>query len=269
MFAPLDQLHSKMGVTENDHVILKGAEAWHALTPDELRRLSIEGIDVDIDEVKYAEDGTFEYKGQKVIIYIRDQLYFERARPWNYKYHICTCKKIREMKEGGRLHRYVVSTRKDGKFLVTKVDPSSRKPIPNMKKIEEPLDVCKYCLGEMLDFHPEEISLFRFSSFSLNEFLERFATKHLSIPAHTESTAPFNVYSDNWDKISRDTRKARDYKCEGVNCPNSSTDFSGRPDLMHVHHINGNKSDNRQSNLRVLCEDCHKSQPFHNHMEPQ
>jgi len=33
--------------------------------------------------------------------------------------------------------------------------------------------------------------------------------------------------------------------------------------LLHVHHISGVKTDNRDQNLRSLCADCHKKQPRH------
>lgn len=36
--------------------------------------------------------------------------------------------------------------------------------------------------------------------------------------------------------------------------------------LLHVHHISGVKSDNRPSNLKALCIDCHSKQPKHEHM---
>jgi hypothetical protein len=38
-------------------------------------------------------------------------------------------------------------------------------------------------------------------------------------------------------------------------------------DLLHVHHINGVKSDNSEMNLRVLCQYCHGEQPNHEHMK--
>ena len=33
-----------------------------------------------------------------------------------------------------------------------------------------------------------------------------------------------------------------------------------------MHHINGVKSDNSAGNLRPLCADCHRKQPFHERM---
>ncbi len=264
-FAPLDQLHKKMGVTEQDQAVLETAGEWHTLTADEIRRLGSVGIDVDIDVVEYADDGSFEYKGQKVIIYIRDQLYYEK-RPWRYKYHICSCKKIREMKDGGRFHRYVVSNRMDGKFIVTKLDPQSREPIPGKEKIEEVLDVCKLCLNEMLAHHPAEQTLFTFKTFTLKDFLGRFATQHTSIPAHTDGSAPVNTYTMDWDKISKQARSEAKWKCSSPDCPHKGVSFEKRKNLLHVHHKDGNKANNNPSNLMVLCVDCHKRQPFHNHM---
>jgi hypothetical protein len=39
-------------------------------------------------------------------------------------------------------------------------------------------------------------------------------------------------------------------KCENPSCPNKNN--------LHVHHIDGNRENNVQSNLIVLCGDCHK-----------
>lgn len=36
--------------------------------------------------------------------------------------------------------------------------------------------------------------------------------------------------------------------------------------LIHCHHINGVKSDNRRENLQVVCAECHSEKPDHGHM---
>ena len=68
-------------------------------------------------------------------------------------------------------------------------------------------------------------------------------------------------YADNWKDISRDLRDSRNWICEccGVNLRNT-------PALLHTHHINGVKRDNRQENLKALCIDCHRKQPQHDYM---
>jgi len=36
---------------------------------------------------------------------------------------------------------------------------------------------------------------------------------------------------------------------------------------LHVHHRNGQKNDNRDSNLAVMCVACHAEQPMRGHMK--
>ena len=70
----LNQLRGKMNAKLIDLSTVK----WNSFDSDELliKLNSVEGIIVeDISEISFAEDGTFEYKGQKVLVYIRDQKY--------------------------------------------------------------------------------------------------------------------------------------------------------------------------------------------------
>ena len=44
------------------------------------------------------------------------------------------------------------------------------------------------------------------------------------------------------------------------------TSFINNKSLLHTHHINGIKEDNDFPNLKVLCLDCHRKEPNHEHL---
>lgn len=62
-------------------------------------------------------------------------------------------------------------------------------------------------------------------------------------------------YPTDWQKISRGIREERQFTCGccGFQLPASLR----RRGMLHVHHGNGDKTDNRRANLLCLCVYCH------------
>ncbi|MBQ3033875.1 MAG: hypothetical protein IJD28_05815, partial [Deferribacterales bacterium] len=49
-------------------------------------------------------------------------------------------------------------------------------------------------------------------------------------------------------------------------CEVCGVDLHSNRNLLHVHHIDGVKSNNISTNLMCVCAECHKKQPMHDHM---
>lgn len=76
----------------------------------------------------------------------------------------------------------------------------------------------------------------------------------------TDITAPASGYTENWNKISLELKERYNWTCQ--QCGRVFKDNG-----LHVHYIDGVKSNNKESNLKVLCKYCHAEQPNHQHMK--
>lgn len=58
-------------------------------------------------------------------------------------------------------------------------------------------------------------------------------------------------------RLFRDGYKER--RCENPDC--GITEWNGKDAPLELDHVNGNRFDNRLSNLKILCANCHAQQP--------
>ena len=257
-YEPLERVLRKMGVSPNQNYSHQGQ--WKHITREELKLLDTRGIELSIEQLEscICEDGTFEWKGQKVLVYIKEQWVKSDYKELVYKYHIANCRTQIQMRSQGRIDRYVISTRKDGVFQITLRDALYRTIIE--ENIERPLNICKNCLNTLVASYPMERGLFNFHGFDLETYLDKYNTQIRYMPKYNNKTVPANEYPDNWPEISKRYRKSKGWKCEkcGMDCSENKR-------FLHCHHI-GPKYDNNLNKLKALCKDCHRKEPGHRNM---
>lgn len=229
---------------------------------EEIEKLENEGIEIDINDIDIKPDGTLTYKNRRVLIYIRDVYKFLP------KFHLCNCSTFQDMVFKGRKSRYVVSSRDDGNFVVNFMNNNFKNTKINRDGSIK-LDVCLNCLKE-LDWDnisrknsTERANIIK--SFNLEDFFRIYPKDIINSEGLlSDKSAPLNTYTDSWKKISSLLRKKVNYRCQKC-----GKDFSESKHLLDVHHKNGQKNDNRDSNLIVLCRNCHSLEPMHNHLKAQ
>jgi len=170
-----------------------------------------------------------------------------------YKYHIYKCTTISNMFNSGRKHRYKINSRDNGTFYYTFTDYNGYvlKTVDNQK-----LNICKNCLKKFL--YKNYVSDSDVANFNLKDFHKQnknFFDFDTSLMEKGEY-AKANVYSRKWTEISNQIKTKRDYSCEGCGWRPANS-YEKR--FIHTHHQNGDKTNNRDDNLKVLCIKCHSN----------
>ena len=262
-YVRLNQLRQQMGA---ELISWNSGGDWDPIDIE----LGGEGKEIPPEEIEYDPDGTLRYKGQKVVVYIRDQdnrkQYvldsYELIDPeYLCKFHVADCPTLSQMRRQGRYNKYVVATRRDGNFTVNFLDGG--KPIK--KGVECRLYVCKNCLYK-LDYKKYRNKTTQQNkireSFDLNEFFEMYPSQITIKPTDTDITAPVNGYSSDWRQIS-----ARYKEKVGWRCEDCDINLEEETRFLEVHHRNGLKNDDSEQNLRALCIGCHAEQFQHQHIK--
>ena len=260
-FASLNQLRYSMGADLVQE--FKFDSGISLLDDDFITRLDGEGIEIDgLDEIDFRGDKTLGYKGQRVLIYIRDVGSYREdvSLP---KFHISTCDTLVKMWKRKRAERYVLYRRENGIFQVNVI----RDGKTDVR--HEKLDVCRNCLTKLNWNDYGDNKLLRtqiVSEFSISEFFETFPKSLLSVkPTYDADNAPLNDYTTSWNQISKEKKRKAGYRCTNNSCGVSLTGSYSQ--YLHVHHIDGQKNNNKQYNLKVLCVRCHANEPSHGHMK--
>ncbi|MBW8190303.1 HNH endonuclease [Neiella marina] len=202
------------------------------------------GKDVELSDID-VDSGLLSYKGRNVTLYIK-------ANGSSAKFHIADCSTLQSMRASGRFERYVVTNDTSGEFLIG-YGESERKA---------KLKVCQNCLRKLnyKGCNTGQPIWPIVQQFDMAEFFATYSSFFAHMPSRDAKDAEVG-YTEDWAKISAHLRVEKDFTCEQCNVNLRSERF-----LCHVHHVNGVKSDNRHSNLEVLCADCHSKQPSHGHM---
>ncbi|MBY5946832.1 HNH endonuclease signature motif containing protein [Photobacterium rosenbergii] len=230
-------------------------------TPSNIDPIDIElgeGKEVELKDVD-ADTGLLSYKGRQVLLYIRDVGTSvvaalnspEKSGP---KYHVADCAKLKGMRTQGLFERYVVTNDVSGEFLLTGSHYIDGRDIEGKAR----LNVCKSCIRALNyqgyatgdKFKKEEV----FERFDMSRFFATYSSFFPHMPQRKADDLRKD-YTDDWGRIEAKYKVAMKYCCEQCD-----VDLSKHKIHYHVHHKNGIKHDNSQSNLIGLCSDCMSKQ---------
>ena len=213
--------------------IVEQAQGYREIRPEEVTIDSINKGNLEVTEEGIYVIGPGDLK-QQVFLYKRDYHLERYGKP---RFHICKCSTINEfISSGGFRDHYVRAN----------TDPV---PVRNMDcgYIEEEVDelpICKYCVAQIREY----------GDMTSSDFVELLRQARGAEEQPEVQEVDIFGYTRDWDNISRAYRESHNYTCE--QCGLHIDDMYYRQ-YMHCHHIDGNKLNNRESNLKCLCLRCH------------
>lgn len=180
------------------------------------------------------------------------------------RFHIADCKTLDHMRNAGRFDRYVATYEHTGRF---RVQPKDVEMNTWGEEMEASLVPCQNCLIRLnydgfanLGKREKRTAA---ENFDIQRFFDSCHPMFRCLPIYTPSNFPQGAYTADWADISGRVRQRAKWTCSDPECGVNLEDY---PRLLHVHHVDGNRGNNRPSNLRVLCCLCHSKQPLHGHM---
>ena len=257
-FSALDDALRRMGAKP---VVIAVSEPVRPIDPIEIELE--EGIKLpDLRDVETV-NGLFSYKGRQILLYIQDHggkapSALEDGEKGN-RFHVANdCRTLGEMRARGRFERYVMTNRLGGEFFITGLNWQTKRPVEG----DANLWVCQNCL-KALNYkgatHGNTLELAK--HFDIGEFFSTYSSFFTHLPQRRAGNSKEEGYTPDWPQIAGRFKADKDFKCESC-----GVDLSTHKNLLHVHHRNGVKGDNKSANLVALCAACHRKQAQHEHM---
>ena len=259
----LEKIREELGVSPK----VFDASRLGARDPEiEIKTRLLRGVEIDPSEIGFV--GPFlTYEGVQAILYIKDTMQtlnhirYEKDRA--KKFHVVWCRTLdRKRNEGTFENRYVMTRRTDGVFKVDAfIDDMKTQKIES----EETLYVCQNCLDfinyqNFMDLPQGKARREATHNFDIETFLDEYegTVRYLALPSGTDETEPLADYNKEFARKSPVVKEKAGYCCQEC-----GVDLSSTRRLLHCHHKNHKKHDNRWVNLSAICILCHKNHHAH------
>ncbi len=185
--------------------------------------------------VEFKEDGinlTIDGREYKGYMYLKYPNVNRFGLP---KFHITNCQTVLDQRQSGRF---------DGRYFwhnsntVTIEDRANGQVHENVN-----LRLCNYCRqqSDISEYSDTEGFFSLLDQQEQEEFNQEFEVDIFG-------------YTLDWQQISREFRKEKEYTCESCNL---KIEKPCDRRFIHVHHKSGNKLNNRRNNLECVCVLCH------------
>lgn len=217
--------------------------------------------DRDLSTLGEVEDlfhpsGLLVYFQNPVFIYIRDHTAatFLDTRD-RRRIHFSVCTTLRMMRNKGRFERYRRTTRIDDVYLI-----DIHTQLSGYAERELPLYPCRHCLKEVkyprygtaIGQEERQIIVEEFRAIDALEYLREKFKRFDSKTRNVQSADLFGGYASDWSHRSHWYREHKRLTCEECGVQLDKT-----PHLLDMHHIDGDKRNDQDQNLRCLCKLCH------------
>ena len=213
----------------------------------QLIRAKIGREEFENNKIEFSEHGIYyidEY-GVKHQGYMHQFDYLVERYGTLPRFHILPCRTLLDFKRRGKYNAYYRFSNSPTETVTERSDKTGNTIYENVE-----LQLCGFCRNMLRELQLEEYA-------TTKEFVKSLGTSSTSStnPSKADTLeVDMHGYVKNWWRISKLIKFNRDYICEECGVDLSSS-FHNR--FCEVHHVDGNKQNNSDNNLRCLCIRCH------------